>query len=127
MQSLEVSGAVRPLQWSLGVKGLIISLVVNVCCRHTKNRSGYSKLLTLLVRSRSNLLPFPVSLIIGGFWTHGFIQNYQCFGGISCSYVLEGWLLQNAGTYSQVPTKNPGVSFKKTEPHMSPVSTRKID
>ena len=23
MQSLEVSGAVRPLQWSLGVKGLI--------------------------------------------------------------------------------------------------------
>jgi hypothetical protein len=28
MQRLEVSGAVRPLQWSLGVKGLISEQVV---------------------------------------------------------------------------------------------------
>jgi len=26
MQRLEVSGAVRPLKWSLGVKGLIVSI-----------------------------------------------------------------------------------------------------
>jgi hypothetical protein len=101
-----------------------MSFVVTVYCRHTKYQSGYLRLVTLLERSRLNPLPFPVSLIVYGVLrTYGFIHSYQCFG----PYVLEGWFLQNVGTCAQVPTKNPSVTFKKTEPHMSPVSMRKIN
>ena len=53
MQRLEVSGAVRPLQWSLGVKGLkflnctstvptcVITPVVNRCPYETPKRQPY--------------------------------------------------------------------------------------
>jgi hypothetical protein len=60
MQRLEVSGAVRPLQWSLGVKGLRAIKVGVVSLYSLRNRLSEHNSVHVLTYSR---VAFPIKVV----------------------------------------------------------------